>query len=261
MRSCYKRFTGPRHPDRDRQFRYIQTQKGSFLKAGLPVLSVDTKKKELIGNFANTGRTWRRQAPHVNAHDFRQEAKGRAVPYGLYDAGRKRGHVRVGVSGDTPRFCVAALAHWWRREGCRAYRGCRRLLLLADAGGSNSSSVWAWKFELQRQLADALGLTVSVCHYPTGSSKWNPVEHRLFGPVSVNWAGEPLTSMGKMLGLIRGTQGVPVTASLDRRKYLVGEKVSSAQMETLNLKRARVCPKWNYTLSPHRDAPNLDSGP
>jgi hypothetical protein len=222
---------------------------------------VDTKKKELIGNFTNAGRTWRPQAPQVNAHDFLQDAKARAVPYGLYDVGRQRGHVRVGISGDTPRFAAAAIAAWWRTEGCRAYRRGRELLLLPDAGGSNSCRARAWKHELQRQLADGLGLTVRVCHYPTGASKWNPVEHRLFGPLSINWAGEPLTSLGKLLRLIRGTKAVPATATLDRRRYPVGEKVSDEQMRSLNLKRARVCPEWNYTLSPHRDAPSMDSAP
>lgn len=256
-----KRFTGPPHPDRERQFNHIQTCQARFLQAGLPVLSVDTKKKELIGNFANAGRTWRAQPAEVNAHDFKQDARARAVPYGLYDVQRQRGHVRVGLSGDTPRFAVSAIAHWWRTEGRRAYRTAQRLCVLADAGGSNSCRTRAWKYELQRQLADPFGITVTVCHYPTGASKWNPVEHRLFGPVSLNWAGEPLTSLRKMLALLRGTSATRTTASLDRRSYLTGQKVTPQQMTSVRLLPHRICPQWNYSILPHRRRPSLDSGP
>ena len=185
----------------------------------------------------------------------------RAVPYGLYDVQRQRGHVRVGISGDTPRFAVSAIAHWWRMEGRRAYRTGRRLFLLADAGGSNSCRARAWKYELQRQLADPFGITVTVCHYPTGASKWNPVEHRLFGPISVNWAGEPLSSLRTMLALMRGTSGTKTTASLDRRSYLTGQKVTPQQMASVRVLPHRTCPQWNYTILPHRCRPSLDSGP
>lgn len=250
LRGCFKRFTGSPHPDRDRQFRYIQKCSARFRRAGLPILSIDSKKKELIGRFANSGRCWRRRSTEVNAHDFRQDASARAAPYGIYDLTLRQGHVHVGLSSDTPRFSVSAIAHWWRTRGRKAYPGCRHLLLLADAGGSNSCRSRVWKYELQRQLADPWSLTVSVSHYPTGASKWNPVEHRLFGPISSNWAGQPLETLGTMLGLIRGTQGVSVTASLDRRKYPIGERVTDEQMQQIGLRRARVCPQWNYTINP-----------
>jgi hypothetical protein len=253
LRVCFKRFTGSPHPDRDRQFRIIERRKAAFLRSGDPVLSVDTKKKELIGNFANTGRVWRRKAIEVNAHDFKKDARGRAVPYGLYDLATQTGHVRVGISGDTPAFAASAIAHWWKTKGRRTYSGRRRLLVLADAGGSNDCRKWAWKYHLQEALADRYRLKVHVCHYPTGASKWNPVEHRLFGPISTNWAGEPLSTFGKMLRLIRGTQGIAVTANLDRRKYETQEKILPTQIATLCCKRARVCPNWNYVIVPRRN--------
>lgn len=264
LRSCFKRFTGPPHPDRNRQFQFIEKKKTAFRKSGDPILSVDTKKKELIGNFANTGHVWRRQAVEVNAHDFKQDAQGRAVPYGLYDVSGQSGHVLLGMSGDTPAFAVNAIADWWKTKGRRNYRGRRRLLVLADAGGSNDCRKWAWKYHLQRALADRFNLKVHVCHYPTGASKWNPVEHRLFGPISTNWAGEPLSTFGKMLQLIRGTKGLPVTANLDRRKYETGEKIRPEQIATLRCTRARMCPTWNYIITPcvnQHSIQSLSSGP
>lgn len=264
LHACFKRFTGPPHPDRDRQFRFIEQQRETFQKAGCPILSVDTKKKELIGNFANAGRTWGRQALEVNAHDFKKDATGRAVPYGMYEPVRNTGHVRVGSSGDTPRFAVASIAHWWKTKGRYAYPGRRRLLLLPDAGGSNDCRKRAWKYHLQKDLADRFGLRVSVSHLPTGASKWNPVEHRLFGPISINWAGQPLTSFGKLLQLIRGTKTVTASASFDRKKYEVGEKICSEEMAKLKFKPGRICPTWNYTFEPSQlihKRKSLASGP
>ena len=205
LKANVKRLTGPHHPDRDRQFEYLQAQKEAYLEAGLPVISVDTKKKELIGNFQNAGRSWCREAEEVNVHDFRQDALGRAVPYGIYDVNNNQAHVYVGNSADTPQFAVDAIAMWWEREGQSAFRGADKILVLADAGGSNGYRPRLWKQQLQQQLADRLRLEVTVCHYPTGASKWNPIEHRLFGPISINWAGKPLCSFEAMLAYIRGT--------------------------------------------------------
>jgi hypothetical protein len=246
-----KRFTGPPHPDRDRQFEYLLAMTSEFLEAELPVISVDTKKKELIGNFRNAGTAWRRQPHQVNAHDFRQDAQGRAVPYGIYDLTHNRGHVTVGLSADTSAFAVDAIAAWWRREGAVRFPDAGEILILADAGGSNGCRPRLWKWRLQHALADRFGLDVTVCHYPQGASKWNPVEHRLFGPIRVNWAGEPLSRLEKMLALIRGTTtntGLKVTACAHRRDYQTGVKINARQMKELALERHAICPDWNYTL-------------
>ena len=250
LRTCCKRFTGPPHPDRNKQFEFIQKQKKEFLQQGQPVISTDAKKKELIGNFANPGRTWGRRAKEVNAHDFRGDADALAAPYGIYNVENKQGHIRLGISHDTPRFAVACIRYWWEAHGKHLYPNCRNLLLLCDAGGSNSCRSRVWKYELQTQLVDPHNIAITVCHYPRGASKWNPVEHRLFSFVSNNWRGEPLTTLGKMLSLIRGTKGVDTTASLDRHQFPLKEKISAEQMATLNITRHRVCPDWNYTIAP-----------
>lgn len=245
------------HPDRDRQFGYITEQRQAFSAAGLPQISVDTKKKELIGRFKNAGRAWSREAEAVNVHDFRPDALGRAVPYGIYDLARNRGTVYVGRSADTPRFAVDLLARWWTDEGQAAFPEATGLLILADSGGSNSARSRVWKHQLQEQLCDRHGLTVTVCHYPTGCSKWNPIEHRLFGPISSNWAGHPLATWDIMLGFMRATTtttGLAVRAALHDGTYQTGERVSDAEMATLNLTKHDVCPTWNYTLRPHESA-------
>jgi Rhodopirellula transposase DDE domain len=247
-----KRFTGPDHPDRDRQFRYLQGQVERFRERGLPIISVDTKKKELIGGFKNPGSKWGLQPEEVNCHDFRQDALYRAVPYGIYDVLANRGHVCVGLSADTPAFAVASIRTWWARLGCKRYGALTELLILADAGGSNGCRPRLWKRELQG-LADYFGLVLTVGHYPTGASKWNPVEHRLFGPISINWSGEPLRSLETMTGLIRGTTtatGLVVSATVDRACYPTKVKVAEAEMAGLNLHRHEVCPQWNYTIKP-----------
>ena len=252
-----KREASAAHPQRNEQFEYIAAQREVFTTAGWPIVSVDTKKKELIGNFKNAGQSWSRQAEAVNVHDFRQDALGRAVPYGIYDLTCNRGTVWVGQSGDTPRFAVTALAHWWAEEGCLAFPGIDRLLILADAGGSNGCQPRLWKQQLQAQLSDPFGLTVTGCHYPTGCSKWNPIEHRLFGPISLNWAGQPLRTWEMLLRLIRGTQtntGLTVRAHLDDQGYPTGETVSDAEMAALYLERHAVCPRWNYTIRPRPHA-------
>ena len=251
LRANEKRLTGPPHPDRDRQFRYIERLKRRFLRAGLPVISVDAKKKELVGDFKNAGRVWRRESDPVNAHDFRQDASDRAVPYGLYDLTHNRGSVAIGTSADTAEFAVDAIAAWWEEHGSEAFPGAERILILADAGGSNSCRNRLWKVRLQEQLVDRLGLGVTVCHYPSGASKWNPVEHRLFGPVSVNWAGKPLRCLGTLLGYIRGTKtetGLEVEAELVKRTYATKIKVSRQQMRGVRLVRHATCPTWNYTI-------------
>jgi hypothetical protein len=254
-----KRYASTRHPDRDRQFRYIARQKKAFLTAGWPVISIDTKKKELVGNFQQRGRSWCRQAAAVNTHDFKREASGQAVPYGLYLLNRNRGYVRVGLSATTAEFAVDTIVSWWQAEGQRDFPRAPGLLILADGGGSNGCRPRLWKARLQTRLADRFGLEVTVCHYPTGASHYNPVEHRLFGPISVNWAGTPLRSLPLLLACIRGTQtttGLRVKASLNRKRYQSKIKVSDQEMKSLNLKRHKVCPQWNYTIKPRRSPAN-----
>jgi hypothetical protein len=244
---------GAAHPDRDQQFQYITEQRQAFGAAGLPQISVDTKKKELIGRFKNAGRVWSPAAEAVNVHDFRQDALGRAVPYGIYDLTHNRGTIYVGQSADTPRFAVDMLARWWVDEGQAAFPEASALLIVADGGGSNSARSRVWKQQLQEQLCDRYGLAVTVCHYPTGCSKWNPIEHRLFGPISLNWAGQPLATWDTMLGYLQGTTtatGLTVRAALHDGAYRTGERVSDADMAALNLTRHAVCPTWNYTLWP-----------
>jgi hypothetical protein len=240
-------------PERDGQFRYIAVQKQRFIAASLPVISVDTKKKELIGPFRNNGKTWCRQAEEVNEHDFPGVTKCRAVPFGIYDIARNVGHVYVGVSNNTPEFAVCSIARWWQGEGRRSYPGARELLVLADSGGSNGCRARVWKLSLQEKLCDELGLAVTVAHYPTGCSKWNPVEHRLFSCISRNWEGKPLKTLEIMLACIRGTStatGLKVTAFLDEGIYARGRKVTSSDFESLSLDTHTIYPKWNYTLRP-----------
>jgi hypothetical protein len=253
LRVNVKRITGPYHPDRDRQFRYIAALIAQFQDAGLPILSVDTKKKELVGNFGSSGQVWGTAADEVNAHDFLTDAQYRAVPYGLYDVLANQGHVVVGTSADTPAFAADALACWWVRCGCKRYRDAGELLILADSGGSNGCRPRLWKQRLQ-VLADWYGLELTVCHYPRGASKWNPVEHRLFSHISRNWAGVPLRSPELLLSLLRGTRtaaGLKVTAEWLERKYQRGVAVSDGEMAELNIEHHATCPRWNYTIRPH----------
>jgi hypothetical protein len=248
-----KQSTGPSHPDRDRQFRYIERVKKVFMAAGHPIISVDTKKKELIGNFKNPGRSWCREAEAVNVYDFLQDAEGRAIPYGIYDIIHNLGYVAVGTSADTSEFAVDAISWWWELEDRPTFADETRLLVLSDAGGSDGCRFRLWKRQLQEQLSDRLGIEVMVCHYPTGASKWNPVEHRLFSYISLNWAGKPLRSFEAMLNYIRGTTteaGLKVEAVLLDRKYEKGIRVSDQEMSALNLHRRRVCPRWNYIVKP-----------
>jgi len=212
-------------PDRNDQFLYLGDLRQRFQRRGLPIISVDTKKRELVGDFKNPGSRWDWSPRLVNDHDFRSDSTGIAIPYGVYDLLANRGSVMVGVSHDTSAFAAHAIAHWWRQEGAVRYPRSRQLLILSDTGGSNGARRRTWKTELQSQLADSLGLTLTVAHYPTGASKWNPIEHRLFSEISKNWAGEPLDSYQKILNFIRSTRteaGLSVTAHLDRRHYPPG---------------------------------------
>ena len=247
-----KRFTGPPHPDRDKQFRYLRRQRRKFQKARCPAVSVDAKKKELVGNFRNAGRKWSRRAEEVNAHDFPQDAQCRAAPYGIYDTARNAGHVCVGISTETSEFAVDALRQWWRTRGKREYPGARKIFIEADAGGSNGYRRRLWKRELQR-WANADGLEITISHYPTGASKWNPVEHRLFGPISTNWAGQPLRTLDILLGFIRGTRsrtGLRVTARLNAKCYAAKIRVTDDEMAQINIHSHQTCPQWNYTIKP-----------
>jgi hypothetical protein len=250
-----RRGNKPDSPERDQQFEYLGTRRREYLAAGWPVISVDTKNKELIGDFMTKGKAWCKRPHEVNDHDFTSLAVCRAVPFGVYDLRRNEGFVVVGVSNDTPEFAVRCIAKWWRRTGTAAYPGANRLLIFADCGGTNSYRCKAWKQNLQKTLCDRLGLVVTVCHYPPGCSKWNPIEYRLFSQISLNWAGRPLRSLERMLGYIRGTStrtGLAVRAELDERTYRKGQTVSKEAMERLSITPHAVCPEWNYTISPRR---------
>ncbi len=254
-----KREASAAHPDRASQFEVIASQRQVFQAAGSPIISVDTKKKELIGNFKNAGRAWGQEAEAVNVHDFPHDALLRAVPYGIYDVGSNRGSVYVGTSADTPEFAVAALARWWEDEGRARFPHANELLILADAGGSNGARTRSFKLQLQEQFSDRYGLSVTVCHYPTGCSKWNPIEHRLFSQISLNWAGKPLRSLDIMLNSLRGTTtqtGLTVRATVLNGIFEKGQKVSEDQMQHLNIEHQSVCRQWNYTIRPRLAAPS-----
>ena len=247
---------GADHPDRDAQFQYINDQVRRALGGGRPVISVDTKKKELIGNYENTGRQWRKsKSPaRVNGHDFPDPSVPRAYPYGVYDLARNKGFVNVGTDHDTGAFAVASIRGWWRFEGKRLYPRARRLLITADGGGSNGYRLRVWKLELQK-LADATTLSIEVCHFPPGTSKWNKVEHRLFSFISSNWRGEPLRDYETIVRLISGTttaKGLAVSCRLDRRKYPSGRKVTDEEMKMLRITPQAFHGEWNYVIRPRR---------
>ena len=244
---------GAKHPDRDRQFGYITRLRQRFCLQGNPIISVDAKKRELVGHFKNAGANWVRKPTPVNDHDFRSLATGVAILYGVYDPQANRGAMFVGVSHETSAFAVASIRKWWEQEGRRRYPEGKHLLILADTGGSNAAARGAWKDQLQQQLCHSCGLTVTVAHYPTGASKYNPIERRLFSQISGNWSGEPLESYEKILKFIRTTKtaaGLRVSARLDRRNYPLGVKPSAARLRELNMTRAKFAPRWNYTIKP-----------
>jgi len=245
---------GSGHMDRDAQFQYINEQAKSFLAADEPVISVDTKKKELVGNFKNNGREWRPKASPeaVNVHDFIDPKLGRAIPYGIYDIADNKGWVSVGTDHDTASFAVHAISRWWLTLGQKRYPTATRLMITADGGGSNGYRVRLWKAELQG-LANALRLPITVCHLPPGTSKWNKIEHRLFSFITLNWRGKPLRSFKTIVQLIAATTttaGLTVRAELDENKYPKGRKISDAKFAALNLARHSFHGDWNYTISP-----------
>jgi hypothetical protein len=252
LRVNKKKQAGAQHPDRDQQFRYIAVLKAQFLGEGLPVISIDTKKKELIGNYRREGESWRRKPIEVDSY-FASYAQCVAVPFGIYDIAQNTGYVTVGISNNTSEFAVNCLESWWSLHGRSAYPHGDRLLVLADGGGANGYNLRTWKKDLQDRLCDAFGLTVTLSHYPPGCSKWNPVEYRLFSHISINWAGQPLRNLDVMLAFIRGTTttaGLKVEARLDQGIYRKGRKVTDRQLKELALSTHDVCPRWNYTLTP-----------
>jgi hypothetical protein len=258
LRTNVKRLTGPAHPDRDRQFQFLRRMRSVFQTHGAPVISVDTKNSELIGNFHNRGSRWCSEPVVVNAHDFPSDAQCRAIPYGIYDVTLNRGHVCVGTSSDTSAFAVRSIRDWWMKFGRNQYAGHTHLLIEADSGGSNGCRPRLWKRELQR-LCNDTGLTITVCHYPRGASKWNPADHRLFGPISRNWSGTPLRDLPTMLGYIRGTTtntGLRVTAQLDERTYPTKIKVPDSEMKQINIHKSKICSQWNYAIRPQKTGNN-----
>ena len=247
---------GAQHPDRDAQFRYINDTVRRFQKKKQPAVSVDTKKKELIGDFKNPGREWRPKGSpeRVRVHDFLIPEQGKAIPYGVYDLTRNQGWVSVGVTHDTAAFAVNAIRSWWKHMGRPSYPDAHELLITADAGGSNGPRVRLWKWELQR-FADRTGLTITVVHFPPGTSKWNKIEHRLFSYIAMNWRGKPLTSVAVVVSLIGATtteQGLRVRSEIDKSLYRKGVTISDEQMARLNLKPHKFHGDWNYTIRPKR---------
>jgi hypothetical protein len=256
LRVNHKKLAGGSSPDRDRQFTYIAQLRKRFAKSGYPIVSVDTKKKELVGNFKNPGAAWNRDPILVKDHDFRSEAVGMAIPYGIYDVETNRGSVFVGKSHDTPQFAVESLEKWWRFDGRKRYPHARHLLVLADGGGSNGPTCRAWKLGLQENLCDRHRISVTVCHYPPAASKWNPIEHRLFSEISKNWAGRPLDTYETILKYLRSTTtstGLKVKAHFVQKNYVKGMKVSDEQMRSLRIKQHPILSARNYTLSPRRN--------
>ena len=243
---------GP-HPDRGKQFDIIQHLREQFRAAGNATISVDTKKKELIGLFKNPGRTWSRKAKKVKDHDFRSEAEAIASPYGIYDVAHNCGVLVVGKSADTPEFAANCIATWWRRHGRYRYPRSNRLLILADSGGSNGARPRAFKKFLQQRIADKYGIEITVSHYPTGASKWNPIEHRMFSEISKNWAGHPLVSFETLLNFARNTKtqtGLRIEAYFDPREYEKGIKVPDREFKGLNITKNKILGNWNYTIAP-----------
>jgi len=245
---------GKQHPDRNAQFEYINIEATKQMRVHNPVISVDTKKKELVGNYKNSGTKWHKKgaAPKVNDHDFPEPEVPRAHPYGIYDLAKNTGWVNVGTTHDTASFAVASIRGWWKFCGRKLYPKAKKLLITADAGGSNGSRIWLWKWELQR-LADETGIPIRVCHFPPGTSKWNKIEHRLFSFISQNWKGEPLVSYETIVQLIAATKtstGLRVTCKLDKRSYRPGLVVTDEQMKSIRIKRNKFHGDWNYEIFP-----------
>ena len=244
-------------PERDRQFRYIARQRRRFQKQGNPAVSIDTKKKEQVGRFKNAGRTWRRAAIDVWDHDFPSLALGRGIPFGIYDGQQSTGFVVVGTSNETAAFAANAVSLWWEEHGRWCYPKSKHWFLQADCGGGNNPRVWAWRWELQ-QLANRWGVAITVAHYPPGASKWNPIEHRLFSHISLNWQGEPLQDYETMLNFIRHTTtgtGLRCRALLDTANYPTTVTITEEQKQEIRITRSKVLPQWNYTIYPQPKRP------
>lgn len=254
LQSNRKSLSRANNPDRDRQFKIINRKVSKFLKEGSPVISVDAKKKETVGNFANKGSTWRKKGypTLVEDHDFISRGIGKAIPYGTYDVGKNQGLVNVGISSDTAEFAVNSILKWWQEFGERNYPETDKLLICADGGGSNGSRNRLWKYSLQR-FSDKTGLEIYVCHYPPGTSKWNKIEHRMFSYISSNWRGQPLESYEAIIQLIGNTttkKGLKIKAKLDKRTYKKGRKISDEEFSQINLVKNRILEKWNYSILP-----------
>jgi hypothetical protein len=252
-----KSVEGAQHPDRNAQFEHINTKAEECVARGSPVISVDTKKKELVGNFKNAGSEWqpKGEPERVDVHDFPSDALGKAIPYGIYDVAADDGFVSVGVDHDTPVFAVASIEAWWSQVAAKRYPDARELFITADAGGSNSYRSHVWKQQLQR-LADKLDLSIHVSHFPPGTSKWNKIEHRLFSFISINWRGRPLRTYETIINLIGNTThrgGLVVRARLDRRKYPTGKKVSAKELRALKIERNAFHGDWNYVIRPRKE--------
>jgi Rhodopirellula transposase DDE domain len=256
MQSNFKNKEGFSPANRDEQFRYINELVKKYQAKGWPVLSVDCKKKEKIGEFKNQGQSWRPKGKpiEVNVHDFPNLAEGKAIPYGAYDVSRNEGFVNVGIDHETSEFAVESIRRWWKYCGEPTYGGAKKLLICADGGGSNGKSRKAWKYHLQ-QFANNEGLSITVCHYPKGTSKWNKIEHRMFSFISLQWKGQPLVSHETVIKLIGSTTtktGLKIKAKLDRRKYALGQKFTDAQMDSIKIERHETQPDLNYTIRPNR---------
>ena len=245
---------GEQHADRDEQFRYIDRLVRAQLRRGGPAVSVDTKKKELVGDFKNPGREWRRKGnpEPVRVHDFIIPDQGKAIPYGVYDLSRDEGWVSIGIDHDTASFAVNAVRQWWKTMGRSAYPGAGSVLITADAGGSNGSRVRLWKWELHK-FANRTGLSITVCHFPPGTSKWNKIEHRLFSYIAMNWRGKPLVSLATIVSLIGSTtttSGLRIRSEIDHGTYPLGVKISDQQLDRIRLERHTFHGDWNYTIRP-----------
>jgi transposase len=257
MQSNRKTLEGSDHPDRDAQFKHINRKVGHFQIDNIPVISVDTKKKELIGRYKNNGQEWQPsgQPEKVNVYDFVNKEQGKVAPYGVYDLAHNQGWVSVGVTHDTSEFAVSTIRTWWHRMGKPLYPDAKELLITADGGGSNGSRVRLWKYELQK-LATELELTIHVCHFPPGTSKWNKIEHRMFCHITENWRGRPLESTATVVSLIARTttaQGLKINAALDEAYYAAGIKISDEEMESIAITRDKFHGEWNYRISPKNE--------
>jgi hypothetical protein len=257
MQSNRKSLEGSDHPDRDAQFKHINRKVANFQKDNIPVISVDTKKKELIGRYKNNGQEWQPsgQPEMVNVYDFVNKEQGKVAPYGVYDLAHNQGWVSIGVTHDTSEFAVSTIRTWWQRMGKPLYPDSKDLLITADGGGSNGSRVRLWKYELQK-LATELELTIHVCHFPPGTSKWNKIEHRMFCHITENWRGRPLESMATVVSLIAKTttaQGLKINAALDEAFYAAGIKITDEEMESITIIRDKFHGEWNYRIRPQND--------